>query len=94
VVNAYLPNEIGIANVDFSEYVDFELPSALTSSGGKIDLTQGYDCPGCGVLVVNSDRTPSITGVLETPEPATIPFLGAGLALMGMVVRRKLIRAS
>ena len=94
MVNAYLPNEIGIANGYFSEYVDFELPTALTSAGGTIDLTQGYDCPGCGVLVVNSDHTPSVTGVVETPEPSTIPFLGAGLALVGMVVRRKLVRAS
>jgi hypothetical protein len=101
MVNAYLPNEIGIANADFSEYVDFELPTSLTSLGGTIDLTQGYDCPGCGVLIVNADHTPTVTGVtgvaadfVPTPEPSSIPFLGAGVVLMGLMMRRKPIRAS
>jgi hypothetical protein len=35
-----------------------------------------------------------VTGVAETPEPSTIPFLGAGVLLMGIVLRRKLIPAS
>ena len=88
------PPEIGIANSDWSEYVDFYLASSLTSAGGTIAVTGGYDCPGCGTLLVNSDHAPSITGVAATPEPSSVPFLGAGVILMGIIMRRKLIRAS
>ncbi len=91
---ANTPPEIGIANADWSEYVDLYLASSLTSAGGTINLTGGYDCPGCGTLIVNSDRRPSVSGVVETPEPSAIPFLAAGLLVMGFVTRRKLIRAS
>jgi len=91
---ANTPPEIGIANSDWSDYVDVYLASSLTSAGGTIDLTGGYDCPGCGVLVVNSDFTPSVTGVAATPEPSTIPLLGAGLAFMGFVVRRRFVASN
>ena len=94
MVDAYLPGTIGIANSDFSKYVDLYLSSPLTSAGGKVDMGSGFDCPGCGTLLVNADHTPSVIGVASTPEPSTIPFLGAGLLLMGTLVRRKLIRAS
>jgi PEP-CTERM motif len=103
MVDSYLPGVIGIANPGFSEYVDLYLaPLALTSAGGTINITSGYDCPGCGTLLVNSDYDPTVTGVVETgiadlgpvPEPSSIPFLGAGLLLMGVMMRRKLIRAS
>jgi hypothetical protein len=93
--SAYLPNEIGAAlDPGFSPYMDLYLASALTSAGGTVDITSGYDCPLCGVLIVNSDHRASVTGVAETPEPSTIPFLGAGVILLGFVARRKLVRAS
>jgi hypothetical protein len=91
---ANTPPEIGIANSDWSKYVDLYLASSLTSAGGPIALTGGYDCPGCGVLRVNADFRPKVIGTEVTPEPSSIPFLGAGVILMGFVVRRKLIRAS
>jgi len=93
MVNAYLPNTIGIANSDFSKYVDLYLASSLTSSGGTIAIASGFDCPGCGTLLINSTFTPSVTGVTEAAEPSTLPFLAVGLILMGLVARRKLIRA-
>jgi hypothetical protein len=92
MVNDYLPNTIGIANSDFSEYVDLYLSSPLTSAGGTVDIGSGFDCPGCGTLLVDADHTPTVTGVASTPEPSAIPFLGAGLLLMGTLVRRKLNR--
>jgi len=88
---ANTPPEIGIANADWSEYVDLYLATPLTSGGGTINLTGGYDCPGCGVLDT-TNYTPSVSGVASTPEPSAIPLMGAGLLLMGTVVRRKLIR--
>lgn len=94
MVDAYLPGTIGIANPGFTEYVDLYLASDLTSAGGTVDISSGYDCPGCGVLLVGNGYTPTVTGVAETPEPSTIPFLGAGVLLMGIVLRRKLIPAS
>jgi PEP-CTERM motif len=85
------------------QYIDLFFSSPLTTAGGTINLAAGDDgesssstitCPGCAVLVVNSDHRPSVTGVASTPEPATIPFLGAGLVLIGIVTRRKLVRAN
>jgi hypothetical protein len=90
--SAYLPNTIG-AFLEPTYYVDLYLNSPLTSAGGTFDIGSGYDCPGCGVLLVNSDHIPSVTGVAATPEPSTIPVLGAGVVLMGMIARRKLVRA-
>ena len=87
---ANTPPEIGIANSDWSEYVDLYLASSLTSAGGTIDLTGGYDCPGCGVLKVDGDFRPRVIGSAVTPEPSTVPFLGAGLALVALAgFRRK-----
>jgi len=94
MASAYLPNTIGIANSDWSKYVDLYLSAPLTSAGGTVNISSGYDCPGCGTLLINADHTPSVTGIASTPEPASIPFLGAGVVLMGFVTRRKLIRAS
>jgi hypothetical protein len=91
---ANTPSEIGIANSDWSEYVDLYLASPLTSAGGKIDLTGGYDCPGCGVLRLNSDFRPAVIGAAVTPEPSSLPFLAAGAILVGMVARRKLVSAN
>ncbi len=94
MVDSYLPNTIGIANSDFSDYIDLYLDSPLTSAGGTIDIGSGFDCQGCGTLVVNSDHVPSVTGVASTPEPATLPALGAGAVLLLVFGRRKLIRAN
>ena len=69
MVDAYLPGTIGIANSDFSKYVDLYLSSPLTSAGGKVDMGSGFDCPGCGECSVNADHTPSVIGVASTPEP-------------------------
>jgi hypothetical protein len=91
--SAYLPNEIG-AFLEPTYYTDLFPETSMTSSGGIIPLNQGYDCPGCGVLSVGIGYNPTVNGVTETPEPSTIPFLGAGVLLMGVVLRRKLIRAS
>jgi hypothetical protein len=91
---ANTPPEIGIANSDWSKYVDVYLASPLTSAGGTIDLTGGYDCPGCGVLRDDSDFRPRVIGTAETPEPSTVPFLGAGLALVILAARRKLVHSS
>ena len=94
MVNAYLPSAIGIGNAGFTKYVDLYLAGPITSAGGTIDITGGYDCPDCGSLFIGSDDTPSITGVASTPEPSAVPLLGAGVVLMGIVTRRKQIRAS
>jgi hypothetical protein len=89
MVNAYLPGVIGMANSDFSKYVDLYLVSNLTSAGGTVNIGTGFDCPTCGVLIVNSDT--SVTGVLGSPvpEPRFGAFLMAGLAGLGFLARRK-----
>ncbi|HEX5228266.1 MAG TPA: PEP-CTERM sorting domain-containing protein [Bryobacteraceae bacterium] len=94
MVDSYLPNTIGIADASFSDYIDLYLNSPLTSAGGTIDIGSGFDCTGCGTLLVNSDHRPTVTGVAATPEPTTLPVLGAGAVLVFFVTRRKLVRAS
>jgi len=77
-----LPDIVGFANSDFSKYVALFTASALTNAGGIIPLVntpnQSVDCPGCGVLVLNSDT--ELIGV--TPEPSTAGFMLVGLALL------------
>ena len=85
MVDAYLPNTIGIANGTFSEYVDLYLSSPVTGAGGIIPISSGYDCPGCGTLIINSDT--EIIGT--TPEPATMFVFGSGLLVLAGIVRRK-----
>lgn len=87
---AYLPYDIGLAPPGWAEYVDLYLASALTSAGGAISITGGYDCPGCGTLLT-ADH-PTVTGVL--PEPAVILLLGIGLGSLANGLRRKLLPAS
>jgi hypothetical protein len=88
--STYLPSEIGIANTGFSEYVDLLLSSPLTSAGGTVKIGSGYDCPGCGTLIINSDT--GVTGVTTsaTPEPRFGAFLVMGLVGLGFFARKKL----
>jgi hypothetical protein len=85
MVDAYLPGTVGIANSDFSKYVDLYLASNLTSAGGFIAFTEGYDCPGCGTLILNADT--GVNGVVVTPEPATGAFMLLGF---GMMIRKRI----
>jgi len=99
MTDSYLPGEIGIANADFSQYVDLSLAAPLTSAGGIVPIAGGFDCPGCGTLLVNADtEVIGVTGdggiePTAAPEPSAVPFLAGGVILMGMVLRRKVVRA-
>jgi hypothetical protein len=84
MVNSYLPGEIGLANPGFLKYVDLYLASHLTSAGGIVHITSGYDCPDCGTLIVKSDT--EVIGALATPEPATGGLMLLGL---GMMIRKR-----
>ena len=81
---AVLPNIVGFANSDFSEYVALFTASPLTNAGGTIALVnpsltlQSVDCPGCGVLIINSDT--ELIGV--TPEPPSGRLMLAGVVLL------------
>jgi hypothetical protein len=89
MVDAYLPNTIGIANSDFSKYIDLYLASSLTSAGGTLGFTSGFDCNGCGVLILNADI--DVTGVTAIPEPATggLMLLGVGMMIKKRLARRR-----
>jgi hypothetical protein len=88
-VDSYLAlGEIGMANSDFSKYVD--LYANLTSAGGTVPITGEFVCPGCGTLVVNAD-TEVIGG---TPEPLRLLLFGIGLVAIMGIARRKLLGRS
>jgi hypothetical protein len=89
--SAYLPNTIGFASNGWAEYVDLYLVSPLTSAGGTIDISSGFDCPKCGVLLDNTNYHPTVTsGAL--PEPYGASFIGAGIIALAWLSRRKLKR--
>ncbi len=90
MVSAYLPNEVGAADAGFLQYMDLILSSPLTSSGGVVNIAQGFDCPGCGVLVLTDD--PTIKGD-PLSEPSALVILGGGLAIFGTMFGRKIVRS-
>lgn len=101
MVNAYLPNTIGMASADWSTYVDLYLAAPLTSAGGTVDITGGYDCPSglrCGVLLLGQ---PEVIGLTATsnpastplPEPSPIAFLAGASILIGPALRRRMVSA-
>ena len=93
MVNAYLPTVIGAANSDFSKYMDLYLSSALTSAGGIVNIASGFDCPGCGVLLLTgSGYDPTVDGV-PVSEPSTLLVVGSGLGFLGTILRRKFSHA-
>jgi hypothetical protein len=87
-VDSYLPNTVGFANSDFSEYVDLYLISSITNAGGVIPFGtsiygNGSDCGGsggCGTLLIGDGYTPELNGT--TPEPATVGLMLLGLGLL------------
>jgi hypothetical protein len=101
VVDSYLPGEIGIYSAGFSSYIDLYLTSPLNGAGGSYSFSAGYDCPGCAVLLPNSDTgvagdAPIVRGgtLSSTPEPGLYAVLAIGLAGLGFAYRRKRLIAN
>lgn len=99
--SAALPDEISFAlDPGFDPYTDLNLVGGLTTAGGIVHLqaSNGFDCPGCGVVVINADTY--VDGVINgvpptaTPEPSTVPFLATAAIGIAFVIRRKLARAN
>jgi len=95
---AALPGEISfVKEPGFSPLVDLDISGSLSLTGGTFSLSSGFLCPGCATLVVNTDRSPSVSGVeggSPAPEPATLPVLAAALVGVMAFARRKLSRSN
>ena len=95
MVDDYLPGTIGIYSAGWSSYIDLNLTSPLKSGGGPYSFSAGYDCPGCAVLLLNTDpgvgagRVAEEAFVIATPEPGFYAVFAIGLAGLGVAVRRK-----
>ena len=91
--SAYLPGVIGIFDSPSLPYVDLYLsPSELTSGGGTVAITSGYDCPtsgGCGTLNLAADPE-VIGGPGIAPEPGSMFLFSTGLLGIGFVMRKRL----
>ena len=91
-VNSYLPNTIGFAAPGWSSYIDLVLSTPLTAYGGTVHIASGYDCPGCGTLLLAaSGHDPEVKGTI--PEPSALSLLGGGLVLVSIALRRQRNRA-
>jgi hypothetical protein len=80
VFDAYLPGASG--NSKYTDPYSFSYPASTGEKGGISN----------NVLPVN--HVASVADIVATPEPSGLPLLGAGALLIGMLVRRKLQRAS
>lgn len=69
MVDSYLPGTIGFANSGWTEFVDLYLTSSLAtapSGGDSIPVKGGFDCPGCGtVLLPSSGHNPEVVNAPE-----------------------------
>lgn len=81
-VATYLPTTFGIANPGVSKYTE---PYSFSDPINGISNN---------VLLGNADQITSVTNLVATPEPSGLPFLGAAAILMGLLIRRKLLRVS
>jgi hypothetical protein len=97
---AALPDEIGFGKEPgFSPFVDLNVVGGLSATGGTFSLASGFLCPGCPTLDTNG-YTPTVSGVLggtppsPTPEPATLPLLGAAMLGLAAIAGRRLARAN
>jgi hypothetical protein len=90
VDSAYLPSEIGIAGPGWVHYVDLYLtPFILTSAGGTVPISSGYDCPGCGTLNLPAQgHNPAVVGVVS-PEPSAVFLLATVLGILGAAILRR-----
>jgi len=84
----------------YDTYLNLDLASVLTSTGGTINLVPGNGdispwhaslaCPGCGTLESGSITTDAIGGTTTpVPEPSTLILLGLGLSGVGFTTWRR-----
>jgi hypothetical protein len=84
------PTSVDFGSIPFASYLNLALSSAMTNGGGTINLASGsLDCPaigGCGTLVSGRLSTQPL------PEPGTLGLMGAALAGIGLLARKRAAR--
>jgi hypothetical protein len=86
------PSDTGVDLYDsgFAQYLDLVFASALTNSGGTVDLSVSgtLACPGCGTLVSGTLSTDPVA----TPEAGSLSLLACGLFGLGLLfVKRRVV---
>lgn len=86
-VGGFFPSPIATVNKGATKFTDPYLISEPSNTGEKTGLSNS-------VFPVTSDHIVSVADIVATPEPSGLPLLGAGAILVGLLVRRKLVRVS